>query len=43
MNRERFVLLFSLLLLFVVMTGALVWSHVFNAKEVFMAGTRPSF
>ncbi len=43
MNRERFVLLFSLLLLFVVMTGALVWSHVFNAKEFFMAGTRPSF
>lgn len=43
MNRERFVLLFSLLLLFVVMTGTLIWSHFFTANEFFLAGTQPRF
>lgn len=42
MNRERLVLLISLLTLFSVMTVVLIWSHVFTAQEFFRAGTRPT-
>jgi protein-disulfide isomerase len=43
MNRERVVLLSSLLLLFVAMTGVLIWSQVFNSEQFFLAGTQPNF
>lgn len=43
MNRERFLLLIALLVLFSTMTGALIWSHIFNTQEFFLAGTRPTF
>lgn len=43
MNRERLVLLISLLVLFTAVTGVLIWSHLFNSEEFFLAGTQPTF
>lgn len=42
MNRERSLLLGSLLFLFVALTSVLVWSQVFTSQQFFEAGTKPT-